>query len=526
MASMRPFHSTRDEGTVGGGDANDQPTLDQGALRGVAMPAINDQRLEQRLGALEAARSWSPRVVSRLETLIRAAEDDAVFRINPIKFAGERNIAEGEAVDLFLHASAVGLFTMDWMVLCPMCSAIVESFGTLRAISANHYHCPFCQNDYEAMLDDYIVIVFTIAPSIRRIAFHEPDTLPPFVYLQNVCFSGPHLLCEVPQGAACLSPRQVFEECLRGCDGLAPGAVSRFDFVAGGSGVETHINGTEVLSGTHFFVPVSGAPTAARQHLHAEFTTGGWRLSARALAPGPVELELRNSTDRRLFVTAAEFAESVPHCCVTLEFEPHLSAKRLLTTQTFRNLFRSELIKGTEGIGVRDITLLFTDLKGSTALYERIGDLNAFSLVQQHFEKLTDVTVRHNGAIIKTLGDAIMAAFVTPAEAVAAALAMREETVLFNEAQPERDLILKVGLHRGAAIAVTLNDRLDYFGQSVNIAARVEALADGGEICLTREVHDAPEVARVLEPYPVTIAPERLKGVQETIPVWRVRAAV
>jgi class 3 adenylate cyclase len=109
---------------------------------------------------------------------------------------------------------------------------------------------------------------------------------------------------------------------------------------------------------------------------------------------------------------------------------------------------------------------------------------------------------------------------------VAAALAMREETVLFNEAQPERDLILKVGLHRGAAIAVTLNDRLDYFGQSVNIAARVEALADGGEICLTREVHDAPEVARVLEPYPVTIAPERLKGVQETIPVWRVLAAV
>jgi class 3 adenylate cyclase len=139
---------------------------------------------------------------------------------------------------------------------------------------------------------------------------------------------------------------------------------------------------------------------------------------------------------------------------------------------------------------------------------------------------LTDVTVRHNGAIIKTLGDAIMAAFVTPSEAVAAGLAMRAETATFNEAQPERDFILKVGLHRGAAIAVTLNDRLDYFGQSVNIAARVEALADGGEICLTRDVHDAPGVVGVLEPYPVTVAPERLKGVQETIPVWRVREAL
>jgi class 3 adenylate cyclase len=77
---------------------------------------------------------------------------------------------------------------------------------------------------------------------------------------------------------------------------------------------------------------------------------------------------------------------------------------------------------------------------------------------------------------------------------VKAALAMRSEIARFNAARTEPNLILKVGLHRGAAIAVTFNDRLDYFGQSVNIAARVEALADGGEICLTREVNDAPEV--------------------------------
>ncbi len=109
-----------------------------------------------------------------------------------------------------------------------------------------------------------------------------------------------------------------------------------------------------------------------------------------------------------------------------LHFAPFLSGKRLLTTQTFRDLFRSEVI-GSEGIGVKDIALLFTDLKGSTALYDRIGDLNAFSLVQQHFEQLQSVTARHHGAIIKTIGDAIMAAFVDPADAVEAALDMRSE---------------------------------------------------------------------------------------------------
>lgn len=80
--------------------------------------------------------------------------------------------------------------------------------------------------------------------------------------------------------------------------------------------------------------------------------------------------------------------------------------------------FRSRVIEATEGIGIRDLTLLFTDLKGSTELYDRIGDLNAYSQVQRHFERLLDVTVRHNGAVVKTIGDAVMAAFATPADAV------------------------------------------------------------------------------------------------------------
>jgi hypothetical protein len=74
---------------------------------------------------------------------------------------------------------------MDWMVLCPLCSSIIESFGSLRTINANHYHCHFCQSDHDATLDDYIVIAFTIAPRIRAIAFHQPETLAPMDYLSH-----------------------------------------------------------------------------------------------------------------------------------------------------------------------------------------------------------------------------------------------------------------------------------------------------------------------------------------------------
>jgi len=101
-------------------------------------PLIDEAHLEDRLTALEAARAWSPRVVSRLEALIRSPYESGLFRVNPIKVAHERNIDEREAVDLFLHATAAGIFTMDWMVLCPLCSSIIESFGSLRTINANH----------------------------------------------------------------------------------------------------------------------------------------------------------------------------------------------------------------------------------------------------------------------------------------------------------------------------------------------------------------------------------------------------
>ena len=77
--------------------------------------AINEKLLEDRLGTLEAAHSWSPRVVSRLEALIRSGKDEALFRINPIKFAADKGMAEAEAIDLFLYAAAYGLFEMNWM---------------------------------------------------------------------------------------------------------------------------------------------------------------------------------------------------------------------------------------------------------------------------------------------------------------------------------------------------------------------------------------------------------------------------
>ena len=469
---------------------------------------IDEKKLEERLVALEAAKSWSPRVVSRLETLLRAGTDEALYRINPIQFATEKSIAEAEAIDLFLHGCMVGLFDMDWMLVCPMCSDVVESFRSLRKLHT-HFHCHLCQSDYDAALDDYIAVTFTVSPAVRGIRFHQPDALSAWDFVFHYKLTPGGLL---PDG---MPWREAAKGLVRVLTRIEPGSGVNLEIDA----AEGALLGQDFDSDAHFFVPVASGKGVTPTHVPV-MLDGGKCVTARAnIAPGKVVFEVRNAGKLPvvfgiLQLPMATFQRPKLH------FTPSLSGKRLLMTQTFRDCFRSEVIGATEGIAVLDVTLVFTDLKGSTALYERIGDLNAYIQVQRHFQHLLDATVRHNGAVTKTIGDAVMAAFLTSADAVQAALDMREAVDQLNRDRPQRDFILKIGVHRGASIAVTLNERLDYFGQTVNIAARVQNLADGDEICITEEVYGAPAVAEIIAPYPVQKSEAELKGVSKTMSVY------
>ena len=165
-----------------------------------------------------------------------------------------------------------------------------------------------------------------------------------------------------------------------------------------------------------------------------------------------------------------------------------------------------------ESLKVSDMTYLFTDLKQSTPLYESVGDVNAYFLVRQHFEILNKIIREQSGTIIKTIGDAVMAGFERPQDAVRASIEMIEELSRFNRTA-SRPLGLKVGVHRGRAIAVTLNDRIDYFGQDMNIAARVQGLADVNEVCISATVMEAPGVGDIVKSRSVSRDYENLKGI-------------
>ncbi len=203
-----------------------------------------------------------------------------------------------------------------------------------------------------------------------------------------------------------------------------------------------------------------------------------------------------------------------------VEYEPFLSGKRLLLTPSFGELYKTQLVDEAESLTISDMTYLFTDLKDSTPLYESVGDVNAYFLVRQHFDILNTIIRERAGTIVKTIGDAVMAGFEHPQDAVRAAIEMIEELSKFNQTA-SRPLGLKVGVHRGRAIAVRLNDRIDYFGQDVNIAARVQGLADVNEVCITETVMEAPGVHEIVANRVVSREYENLKGIGQKMEIHR-----
>jgi class 3 adenylate cyclase len=243
-------------------------------------------------------------------------------------------------------------------------------------------------------------------------------------------------------------------------------------------------------------------------------------------AAGEVTLNLRNHTPHNLAYSVYISPYPPPELrAPDFQFPrrvllPYLTGRRLLTTQAFTELFRAQSIPADGGLELKSLTVLFTDLKGSTAMYERIGDFSAYDLVRLHFSALRDIVSVRGGAVVKTIGDAIMASFNEPHSAVDAAVAMNREIRAVGP-----DLLLKIGIHAGPCIAVEFNDRLDYFGQTVNIAARVQDLADANEIVVTELIYAAPGVQELVAA--VNLEPTRenanLKGIGEPTAIVRLK---
>ncbi len=206
--------------------------------------------------------------------------------------------------------------------------------------------------------------------------------------------------------------------------------------------------------------------------------------------------------------------------------ETRIKAVDCINNPIFRDLFGEEVLPMDQNLEIKHSTILFTDIKGSTKMYEALGDSKAFSLVREHFDILFNNIQNNNGIAIKTIGDAVMGVFVNDSDCLTAAINSQLELKKFNEQKNDIEKIeLKIGIHSGPAIVVTLNNRLDYFGTTVNIAARIQGFAKPDEIVFSKKVFDKKENRILLKQYTDKVIKQivNLKGLKDNYEIFAIR---
>jgi class 3 adenylate cyclase len=417
-----------------------------------------------------------PDLLASLQRHLQEGTDEEVLRMQPYALAETWHRAPREVLRLFLYATKVGLLTLKWEMMCPNCRVPKAEYDSLRSLETR-YHCDLCGVDLEADFGRYVELRFSVHPAIRQ----ATDA--------TYCIGG-------PRNAPHIVAQQYLE----------PGATQE---VAVRLGVEVlrlralRSNQTAQLAPT----AVSTAP------LDLVYDDDGWTPAHLAYGPGRVVLRLHNRTSRVL-VAVLERREWDPYATTALQ---------VTTMQEFRDLFAAEVFTPGQEIGVQSLAILFSDLKDSTALYEYIGDARAYGWVQRHFTLLIECITLHQGALVKTIGDAVMAVFPRPEAAVQAALDIQQKIGAFNRQHHiDPPLVIKLGVHQGPMIAINANNRLDYFGRTVNIAARVQEESVGGDLVLTADLVCHMAVQQVLKgfptPRPFTTV---LKGITDPVTLYR-----
>lgn len=394
---------------------------------------------------------------------LRTAVDGELVHMEPIFLARRWGVNQEDLLRVFLRATQGGSLELRWSLICPSCrgpKAEEEHLHRLRLES----HCSSCNIRFGARFAESVQVTFRPARALRPIVsgfscMGGPGRTPHQIVAEQV---GPGLRFQFPSISSLAVEGRLLLRCMDGSHA-----------------VELHQDETFDLSESGF------SPTGA----------------------GP--LAVTNHMDRtiRLLLQREQIGDEI------------LTAAALIRRQSFRDLISGQLLASGTQVDVGSVTLLFSDLAESTRLYQEEGDAGAFAAVREHFSLLKQGLNEFDGTLVKTIGDAIMAVFETPDQALLSALRMQE---LMAE---KSTLGLRLGIHQGPCLAVTFNENLDYFGRTVNRAARMEGQADPGEIVLSDETYHDPDVLALIDQLalPVTLAKVRVKGIEETLEIAKVK---
>lgn len=430
--------------------------------------------------ALAALARWrgvgDPAVVARVEALFRDGRPADLARMRAFVLADRWGLPRDAVLEALLAGVEVGATELFWSVRCVRCYGQVAG-GRLLSDLADHAECPACGVRSQTDLGDNVEVLFAPHPAVIA----ELDV--------NFCTIFP-AKAPAQRAVFTLAPGQRVSA-------DAPVPPGEWRLGAGQGAVDLQVNA------------VAEGERVLRWSPEARGT-----VEVRA---GNISLDVHNSGPSRARVYLTQVGGALPM----------VPASLLTTKDTFRRRLSHHVLATDLRIGVRSIALLFTDLSGSTAMYEEIGDARAFAVVRDHFVILREAAAAHGGTVVKTIGDAVMAAFYDAPSALKAGFAMQRAFAAWAPTlELEHTPSLKVGVHAGAALAVhTDQSGLDYFGGTVNLAARAQGAAEAGEVVWTEAIQALPEVQAWIALEHVESAPmdRALKGLG-SVRLWRASA--
>jgi class 3 adenylate cyclase len=406
--------------------------------------AIDAVRLQKAVKALRDSgleETW----IERFVRMIQNEPDLELHRIRVRVLARRWDADERALLRAFLQATREGLFLLTWDVICPHCLGVRNEISHLGEIPPME-ECEACGIDFETTGLNSIEITFRIHPSIRK------------VEKRMYCAAEPATKAHIKLQRNLPPGESVFLSTLIGNGRYRLRTLGRKDY-----------NLMELQDGL------------GRKEIH-------WKDSDCGLthghSPRP-DLRLENtSAEEKTFVLEEMRVDSEA-----------LRPSELFSFQEFRDLFSEEAVASGVQLDIGRQTILFTDVVGSTKFYEQEGDGKAFAHIRKHFVQAYETVRNNGGAVVKTIGDAVMAGFVHPEAALRAAVELQKA---FSPETPGNALRIRITLHSGQCLAVNLNSNIDYFGSTVNLTAKLQAAAGAGQIVFTDPISDDPGVRQYL----------------------------
>ncbi len=383
-------------------------------------------------------------LVQRLTEHIARGDAMEVHRIQVRRLAHAWGVPEDALLSVALHATRAGLLNMSWDVICPHCRGVRDEGESLAHVAAVG-RCDVCEIDFETDQDNALEITFHAHPSIRD--------------------------------------------------------AQKIYYCSAEPSTKLHIKLKQrVAAGASRTVPLSLPPGRFRLR-----TKGAKRYGQLLVSEdGPVEVAWDAATDELALTCATSASITLrngseePRGFIIEEpawSDEALRPVQLFSFQEFRDLFSQEYMATDVHLSVGRQTILFTDIVGSTRFYACRGDPEAFMEVKRHFAEAQAIVAANRGAMVKTIGDAIMASFSDPINALRASKAIHE---CFHSDRADSPVRVRISLNTGPCIAVKLNADIDFFGNSVNLAAKLQACCEAGEIAFSEQTFHAPGVAEYL----------------------------